>query len=152
MTRWLAVLAAVGCLAANEPGEQLPDPAQEARARALFEEIRCVVCQNESIDSSEAELARDLRGIVRQQVAAGRSDAEIKAFLVERYGEFVLFRPRFDATNAVLWLTPFAIVLVGGGLLWLGARSRARRQSSAAALSEEEEARLAALADDRNVT
>jgi cytochrome c-type biogenesis protein CcmH len=152
MRRWLAALAAAGCLAANAPGEQLRDPAQEARARALFEEIRCVVCQNESIDSSEAELARDLRGIVRQQVAAGRSDDQIKAFLVARYGEFVLFRPRFDAANAVLWLTPFAIVLVGGGLLWLSVRNRARRQSSAVALSEEEEARLKALADDRNVT
>ena len=155
MRRLLAALAAAGCLAAAPAGplaERLPDPGQEARARALFEEIRCVVCQNESIESSQAELARDLRGLVREQVAAGRSDAEIKAFLVARYGEFVLFRPRFGWANAVLWLTPFVIVLGGGALLWAGAR-RARRPSSASPLSEEEERRLAALAgDDRNVT
>ena len=149
MRRWLAALAALGCLAAADPAERLADPAQEARARALFAEIRCVVCQNESIDASEAELARDLRGVVREQVAAGRSEREIKAFLVGRYGDFVLLRPRFSWGNAVLWLAPFAVA--AGGLAIL--LRRGRRQVSVQALSEEEERRLAAvLGDNRNVT
>jgi len=150
LKRTFAALAAAGCLAASgDPAERLPDPAQEARARALFRELRCVVCQNESLEGSEAELARDLRGLVREQVAQGRSEAEIKAFLVERYGEFVLLRPRFDAANAALWLTPFAVLLGGGLLLWRGGR----RQVSAAALSDDEERRLAEVVrDNRNVT
>ena len=150
MRRALAVLAALACLAAAEdPAERLSDPAQEAEARALFREIRCVVCQNETIEASEADLARDLRGIVREQVAGGRSEAQIKDFLVQRYGEFVLFRPRFSWGNAALWLTPFVLVAGGGLLLWRGGR----RQVSASALSEEERNRLAdLLRDDRNVT
>ena len=150
MRRWLAAIAALACLAAAEdPAERLADPGQEARARALMAEIRCVVCQNESIDASEAELARDLRGVVREQVVAGRSDREIKAFLVRRYGDFVLLRPRFSWGNAVLWLAPFAVA--AGGLAVL--LRRGRRQVSAQALSEEEERRLqAVLGDDRNVT
>jgi len=135
--------------ASGDPAERLPDPAEEARARALFRELRCVVCQNESLEGSEAELARDLRGLVREQVALGRSEAEIKAFLVQRYGEFVLLRPRFGGANAALWLTPFAILLGGGVLLWRGGR----RQVSAAALSDDEERRLAEVVrDNRNVT
>jgi cytochrome c-type biogenesis protein CcmH len=149
MRRLLAALLALGCLAAADPAERLPDRDQEGRARALFQEIRCVVCQNETIDASEAELARDLRGVVREQVAAGRSDAEIKQFLVQRYGEFVLFRPRFGWSTAVLWLAPFAVVLAGVTMML----RRGRRQVSAPALSEEEERRLAALTgDDGKVT
>jgi cytochrome c-type biogenesis protein CcmH len=84
----LAALAGVLCIAAaSDPAERLPDPAQEARARAIFEDVRCLVCQNESIDDSEAELAGDLRRVVREQVRQGRSDAEIKRFLTDRYGE-----------------------------------------------------------------
>ncbi len=142
----LAALAAVFCLAAAaDPGDRLADPGQEARARALFEQIRCVVCQNESIDDSEADLARDLRQTVRGQIAAGRDDAEVRRFLVQRYGEFILLRPRFSAANAVAWLAPFAIVLAGGAVLWL----RARRPSPPAdePLTPEEEARLARLRD-----
>ena len=149
MRRWLAALAALGCLAAADPAERLPDPGQEVRARALFQEIRCVVCQNESIDASEAELARDLRGVVREQVAAGRSDAEIKQFLVQRYGEFVLFRPRFGWGTAALWLAPFVVVLAGVTMML----RRGRRQVSPPALSEDEERRLAVLTgDDGKVT
>jgi cytochrome c-type biogenesis protein CcmH len=149
MRRLWAVLAALGCLAAADPAERLPDPGQEGRARALFQEIRCVVCQNESIDASEAELARDLRSVVREQVAAGRSDAEIKQFLVQRYGEFVLFRPRFGWGTAALWLVPFAVVLAGVTMML----RRGRRQVSAPALSEDEERRLAVLTgDDGKVT
>src|SRR6202012_3643229 len=114
LAQGLAALAAAFCLAAAaDPADRLADPAQEARARPLFEQIRCVVCQNESIDDSEADLARDMRQIGRGQVAAGRSDAEIRGFLVRRYGEFVLLRPRFSPANAVAWLAPFAIVLAG---------------------------------------
>ena len=127
--------------AANDPAERLADPAQEARARALFREVRCLVCQNESIDDSEADLAGDLRKVVRTQVAAGRSDAEVKRYLTDRYGEFVLLKPPFSPGNAILWLTPFAIVLGGGAILIL----RARKPPSTPPLSVEEEAALAAL-------
>lgn len=136
-----ALLAALSLAAASDPAERLPDPAQEARARHLFQEIRCLVCQNESIDDSEADLARDLRQIVREQVRAGRSDAEIRSFLVARYGQFVLLKPPFDAGNLALWLGPFAVVLLGAGLLLL----RLRPAPAAAPLSESEERRLADL-------
>lgn len=114
----LVGLAGAFCLAAaSDPAERLPDPSQEAQARAIFRDVRCLVCQNESIDDSQAELASDLRKIVREQVSAGRSDAEIKRFLTDRYGEFVLLTPRFSVGNLVLWVGPFLIVLAGAGLL-----------------------------------
>ena len=142
----LAMLAAVFCLAAAaDPGDALRDPGQEARARALFEQIRCVVCQNESIDDSEAELAGDLRQTVRRQISAGRSDDQVRAFLVQRYGEFILLKPRFSMANAAAWLVPFAIVLAGGAVLLL--RARAVRPAPAESLSAEEEAKLAKLRD-----
>ncbi len=145
MKRFLVLLAALMCMgAASDPAERLPDPEQEARARALFQEIRCVVCQNESIDDSEAEIAQDLRRIVREQVSAGRSDDEVRSYLVERYGEFVLFKPSFSPGNAALWLTPAVILLMAGGWLLWRAR-KAAPETAAPALSAEEEARLAAL-------
>jgi cytochrome c-type biogenesis protein CcmH len=136
-------LAAVLCLgaAAADPAERLADPHQEARARNLFRQVRCLVCQNESIDDSEADLAADLRRVVRQQVAQGRSDAQVRAFLIERYGEFVLFKPQFSPGNAVLWLTPFAIVGLGGALMIV---FRRRGGALEAPLSPEEVERLAA--------
>lgn len=147
MKRVLAVLAALLCIAAApDPSEKLPNPDQEARARQLFKEIRCVVCQNESIDDSQAELAHDLRQLVRSQVAAGRSDQEVKAFLISRYGDFILLRPRFTAGNAILWCTPFLIVLLGVGAL--AARRRKEASPLEAPLSEEEAARLKALVDN----
>jgi cytochrome c-type biogenesis protein CcmH len=137
------VLAACAVLlmgaASADPSERLPDPAQEARARALFREVRCLVCQNESIDDSGADLAGDLRVIVRQQIAQGRSDAEVRSFLTDRYGEFVLFKPRFSPGNAALWLTPFAIVTVGGALLFV---FRRRNPVLETPLSAEEAERL----------
>ena len=143
----LLAIAAVFCIAAaSDPAERLPDPAQEARARALFTEVRCLVCQNESIDDSEAQLAGDLRRIVRQQVAAGRSDAQIRQFLVARYGEFVLLKPPFSIGNAALWAGPFVVVLVGGLLLL----ALLRRRPAPDALSPEEEARLSALLQNRD--
>ena len=121
----LAALAAVGCMAAaSDPAERLPDPAQEARAREIFKDVRCLVCQNESIDDSEADLAHDLRQIVREQVRAGRSEAEIKRFLTDRYGEFVLLTPSFSAGNLALWGGPFVGVLLGGLLLLHRLRNR----------------------------
>ena len=141
----LAALAGVLCLAAaSDPSERLSDPAQEARARAIFHDVRCLVCQNESIDDSEAELAHDLRQIVREQVHAGRSDAEIKRFLTARYGEFVLLTPRLSAGNIALWAGPFAVALAGLGLLLARLRSRA----SDAELTEAELQRLGRLSSE----
>ena len=146
MNRVRALLVAVAAVAlmgsASEPTERLPDPAQEARARDLFKEVRCLVCQNESIDDSEAQLAGDLRRIVREQVKAGRSDGEIRAFLVQRYGEFVLLKPRFSAGNAALWLAPIGVLLVGGVLMVGLLRRRATVETE---LSPDEEDRVAKL-------
>jgi cytochrome c-type biogenesis protein CcmH len=122
----LAALAAVFCMAAaSDPSERLPDPAQEARARHIFEQVRCLVCQNESIDDSQAELAHDLRHLVRAQVAEGRSDDQIKRYLVDRYGEFVLMRPSWSLGNAALWIGPFLVLALGVVLLFARLRVRA---------------------------
>ncbi len=144
--RLLIILTAVMLMAgaASDPAERLQDPAEEARARALFTQIRCMVCQNESIDDSDAELAGDLRKVVREQIVAGRSDDQVMAFLTDRYGDFVRMTPRFDWANALLWLGPFLAAL-GGLALLLG---RLRRREPTPALSAEEETRLAALLDD----
>lgn len=146
MRRWLVMAAATLCIAAaSDPAERLADPGQEARAREIFREVRCLVCQNESIDDSEAELAGDLRAVVRQQVEAGRSDEQIKDFLVARYGEFVLLRPPFSAGNLALWIGPFVAAIVGA-LLLLGLL---RRKPGPDVLSPEEQARLDALLEER---
>jgi cytochrome c-type biogenesis protein CcmH len=131
---------------AVQPDEIMSDPAREARARDLSRELRCMVCQNQSIDDSEAPLARDLRLLVRERIAAGDSDGQVIDFLVARYGQFVLLKPRFERETLLLWLLP-PLVLVGGGLaLWLQARRRGKRNAEAVAgLTAEEEARLAAL-------
>jgi cytochrome c-type biogenesis protein CcmH len=141
----LAALAGVLCLAAaSDPAERLPDPAQEARARAIFADVRCLVCQNESIDDSEAELAHDLRQIVREQVRAGKSEAEIKSFLTERYGEFVLLTPSFSPGNLALWGVPFLVVFAGIALLVVRLRNRAVQ----AELDPDEAARVRRLISD----
>jgi cytochrome c-type biogenesis protein CcmH len=140
----LAALAAVFCMAAaSDPAERLPDPAQEARARHIFEQVRCLVCQNESIDDSQAQLAHDLRQIVRDQVRQGRSDAQIKAFLVQRYGEFVLLRPSFSPGNLALWIGPFVVVALGVLLLVV----RLRNQTPEAELDPGDAERLRRLRD-----
>ena len=139
-----AALAGLVCIAAAaDPAERLPDPAQEARARAIFQDVRCLVCQNESIDDSEAELAHDLRQVVRQQVRQGRSDAQIKRFLTERYGEFVLLTPAFSWVNLALWGGPFLVVVLGAGLL----AGRLRNRSADAELSPEEADRVRRLSE-----
>jgi len=121
------------------PGEALPDPALEARARALSEELRCMVCQNQSIDLSDAELAHDLRVLVRERLSAGDTDEQVLDYVVSRYGEFVLLKPRFSLRNALLWGTPVVLLLAGAGVLFATQR---RRKSSAQALTPEESAEL----------
>lgn len=139
----LAALAGLLCIgAAADPSERLADPTQEARARAIFREVRCLVCQNESIDDSEAELAHDLRQIVREQVGAGASDAQVKHFLTERYGEFVLLTPALSVGNLALWAGPFVVVLLGAGLLAM----RLRRRPPEVVLSPAEAERVRSLA------
>jgi cytochrome c-type biogenesis protein CcmH len=124
-----------------QPDEIMPDPAKESRARELSRELRCMVCQNQSIDDSEAPLARDLRLLVRERIAAGDSDAQVIDFLVARYGEFVLLKPRLNPHTVLLWLLP-PLALLGGGLaLWAHSRRRAKTADQAL-LSGEEEARL----------
>lgn len=128
---------------AVQPDEVLEDPALEARARALSKGLRCVVCQNESIDESNASLARDLRLLVRERLVAGDSDDEVIAFLVARYGEFVLLRPTLSGSNWVLWAAgPLMLLLAGGiGVRFLRRRATAPEQS-VEKLSDAEEARL----------
>ena len=108
------------------PTRCCPTRAQEARARAITRELRCVVCQSESIDESNADIARDLRLLVRERIVAGDSDAEVLDFVVDRYGEFVLFRPPLTWANAALWLAGPAFLLIGGGLAFGFIRRRAR--------------------------
>jgi cytochrome c-type biogenesis protein CcmH len=134
---------------AVQPDEIMADPAKESRARDLSRELRCMVCQNQSIDDSEAPLARDLRLLVRERIAAGDSDSQVIDFLVARYGEFVLLKPRFTPHTLLLWLLP-PLALAGGGLaLWSYARRRARSaaqgKDAPLKLSAEEEARLTRL-------
>ena len=137
---WILV-AVLSMGAAADPSERLADPAMEARAKALFPQIRCMVCQNESIDDSQADLAADLRKIVREEVAAGRSDTEVRTYLVQRYGEYVMLKPAFSLTNAALWVTPFAIVFLGL-IAFFGRRRSWLAQGQETALTPEEQARL----------
>jgi cytochrome c-type biogenesis protein CcmH len=131
---------------AVQPDEIMSDPAKEARARDLSRELRCMVCQNQSIDDSEAPLARDLRLLVRERIAAGDSNAQVIDFLVARYGEFVLLKPRFERHTLLLWLLP-PLALAGGGLaLWMYGRRRSRsaaaEEQSSFQLTADEQARL----------
>ena len=136
----LLSLALSGQALAVLPGEMLSDPALEARARALSEQLRCMVCQNQSIDDSDADLAHDLRVLVRDRIKAGDDDEHVIAYIVSRYGEFVLLKPRFSLRNALLWGTPVLLLLVGGLFIVLSARSR--RPASGSTLSAEEQAAL----------
>jgi cytochrome c-type biogenesis protein CcmH len=155
MTKWglrlAALMLAIAMLAvasasalAVQPGEELADPALETRARKLSQELRCLVCQNQSIDDSNAELARDLRLIVRERLAAGDSDAQVLAFVEQRYGEFVLLRPPFKLHTLVLWLMPLLLLIGTVFVLRRHARGRpaAQRTDNAAPLSPGEQKRL----------
>ena len=136
----LALFLMPGLALALDPSEQLADPALEARARAISAELRCLVCQNESIEESHALIARDLRQLVRARLVAGDSDEAVTAYVVARYGEFVLLRPPF-ARNLGLWLGGPALLLLGLGLIALAFRARAK-DAPPAPLSPEEEAAL----------
>ena len=146
-TLLLALVLAAGFLAAPahavQPDEILGDPVLESRARALSAELRCMVCQNQSIDDSDAPLARDLRLLVRERLSAGDSDPQVLDFMVQRYGEFVLLRPRFSWRNALLWGTP--VLVLGLGALIAVVALRRRAGGKVERLSPEEEARLARL-------
>ena len=119
-----ALLLITPAHAISDPAEMLGNPAQEARAETIGKQLRCLVCQNESIEDSGAPLARDLRGIVRQRVAAGDTDQQITGWMVARYGDFVRLRPPFNAVTALLWLSPVLALAIGLGLALLGRRSR----------------------------
>ncbi|MBC7521382.1 MAG: cytochrome c-type biogenesis protein CcmH, partial [Sandarakinorhabdus sp.] len=112
-------------VAAVLPDEMLKDPAMEARAREISRDLRCVVCQNQSIDDSDAPLARDLRLVVREQLTLGKSNADTMDYIVERYGHFVLLKPPVEPATWALWLGPFAVLLIGGGALAVMSRRRA---------------------------
>jgi cytochrome c-type biogenesis protein CcmH len=147
--RWL--LLALACFAsapalAVQPDEILADPALESRARELSRELRCMVCQNQSIDDSDAPLARDLRLLVRERLKAGDSDGQVLDFLTARYGQFVLLKPRFGWDTALLWLAPAVVLLLGGvGLVSLLRRRRRAQAAPEQPLTEAEKARLAEL-------
>jgi cytochrome c-type biogenesis protein CcmH len=141
----LAALAASTAYAV-QPDEIMSDPVKELRARDLSRELRCMVCQNQSIDDSDAPLARDLRLLVRERIAAGDSDAQVIDFLVARYGEFVLLKPRLERHTFLLWLLP-PLVLAGGGFaLWMHNRRRGKsataQDQSSFKLTADEEARV----------
>jgi cytochrome c-type biogenesis protein CcmH len=139
----LALLASP--VLAVQPDEILKDPALETRARALSQELRCMVCQNQSIDDSDAPLAKDLRVLVRERLTAGDSDNQVIDFLVSRYGEFVLLKPRLSLHTILLWAAPFAVLVIAA-LAFVLARRRAVPESLTR-LSPEEEARVNALLD-----
>ncbi|HWL21497.1 MAG TPA: cytochrome c-type biogenesis protein [Bradyrhizobium sp.] len=146
MVAAMCFLAAVGLSFAHavQPDEIMSDPAKEARARDLSRELRCMVCQNQSIDDSDAPLARDLRLLVRERIAAGDSNSQVIDFLVARYGEFVLLRPRFERQTLLLWLVPPLVLVAGGLALWMHSRRRPKAGEGAgpAPLTADEEARL----------
>jgi len=144
----LAATLMLGAMPARAvlPDEIMADPAKEVRARELSKELRCMVCQNQSIDDSEAPLARDLRLLVRERISAGDSDRQVIDFLVARYGEFVLLKPRLNEHTLVLWLTPPLALLLGGFALWRLGRRKANPAAgggdSTPGLTSDEQARL----------
>ena len=151
MRHWLYAMSLAACLlapaahAATSPDEILADPVLEARARALSQQLRCLVCQNQSIDDSDADLARDLRQLVRERLVAGDSDAEIIAFLTARYGDFVLLQPPVKPATWGLWFGPLAVLVVAAGGIVVYLRRRGPRDQAGAPLSADEQARLDAL-------
>ena len=139
----LLTLSLAGNALAVEPSEMLKDPALEARARSISRELRCLVCQNQSIDDSNADLAHDLRMIVRERLSAGDSDAQVKAYLVARYGDFVLLDPPFEAKTLILWLGPALVLLLGAGGIYAAVRRRPAAAARETPLTEAERQRLA---------
>lgn len=142
----LLTILAAPALAVTSPQEMLADPALEVRARELGRELRCLVCQNQSIDDSDADLAQDLRRVVRERLVAGDSDAAIRDYLVARYGQFVLLKPPVQRATWLLWFGPAAVLLTGAGIA--ATFYRRRTSQPAAELSADERARLDALLRD----
>lgn len=136
----LLLISAAPAFAVN-PDEVLKDPALETRARALSAQLRCMVCQNQSIDDSNADLAKDLRLLVRERLTAGDSDEQVIDYLVSRYGEFVLLKPRLSEHTILLWGMPVALAAIGAGVVLVQLRRR-RISSSGQELSEEEQRKL----------
>ena len=143
---FLLSMPSTTALALN-PDEVLDDPVLEQRARELSVQIRCLVCQNQSIDDSDAQLARDLRVLVREQLLEGKSDSQILDFLVERYGEFVLLKPRFGGHTLALWGFPIVILLVGGFVAFRVFAKRPNVAAASSSLSEDEKKALDQLID-----
>ncbi|MGE5259629.1 MAG: cytochrome c-type biogenesis protein [Actinomycetota bacterium] len=141
-------LSFIGSAKAVQPDEVLPDPALEARARAISEGLRCLVCQNQSIDDSEAPLARDLRLLVRERLKAGDSDQQVVDFIVSRYGEFVLLKPRFETHTLLLWLATPAVFLAAILLIAAAYRRQKATEEQMAPLSLNEERHLKKLLDE----
>ena len=138
-----ALLLSAAPAAAVQPDEMLADPALEARARGISAGLRCLVCRNESIDDSNAELARTLRLLVRERIVAGDSDAAAVGYIVDRYGEYVLLKPRFTLANALIWFSPLVLFLGGGWLAWTYVRRRASAVAAPPApLTADEQRRL----------
>jgi cytochrome c-type biogenesis protein CcmH len=158
MGRWLhgfllaLLVAAIGISATSafavEPDEILDDPVLEARARAITQELRCVVCQNQSIDDSNAPLAKDMRLLVRDRVKLGDSDDQVRAFLVQRYGNFVLLKPPLQLDTLALWFSPFLFLAAAFALVWSYFRTMSHRAAQAEPLSAAEEAELKRLAEE----
>ncbi len=143
-----AIFSVIATLPANavNPDEVLKDPALEARARELSIKLRCLVCQNQSIDDSDADLAKDLRLLVRERLTAGDSDIQVLDYLVARYGEFVLLSPRISSKTYLLWGTPIFLLMLGGLVLIISQRKTAKAKS--ANLSSAEKAALAKILSD----
>jgi cytochrome c-type biogenesis protein CcmH len=141
----LALAMALPVQAALTSDELLDDPALEARARAIGKELRCLVCQNQSIDDSDADLAKDLRHLVRERLIAGDSDQEVLAFVTQRYGDFVLLQPPVKPATWLLWFGPPAVLVIGGGLLLVYFRGRRRDAEAAPELEPAERERLSRL-------
>ena len=143
-----AVWGAAGSAWAMRPDEMLANPKQEARARTIGKELRCLVCQNESIDDSDADLAHDLRVLVRQRIVAGDSDAQVKQYIVARYGNYVLLKPPFDMETYLLWFGPLVFLLCAAGVVTIYYRRLATSAVETAPLSADERDRVSALIGD----
>jgi len=149
MIRFLLLILMLATPAlAVEPDEILADPVLEERARDLSKGLRCLVCRNENIDDSNAELARDLRLLVRERLVAGDTDQEAEDYIVERYGEYVLLKPVFSLSNAMLWFAGPALLLVGGWISAVFIRRRSKAGTGSDGLSDEEQDKLDALLKD----
>lgn len=135
---------------AADPDEVMDDPVMEERAREISKGLRCVVCKNQSIDESDADLAKSLRLLVRERLEEGDTDEEVTAYVVDRYGEFVLLRPRFSAKNLFLWVSPLIMLIIGAGLAVYFLRQQKQPEAPAAPLSDEERAELARLTAEKS--